>query len=42
MQTGAVLGMALCFGPLLWIAARRMNGLPALERREREGDHAIR
>jgi len=40
--TATLLGAALCFGPFLWIAARRMHGLPALARKERDGDHAIR
>lgn len=38
--TGVLLGAALCFGPLLWIAARSHLGLPALARRERDTDHA--
>lgn len=41
-QTGVILGAALCIGPLLWIAARRMHGLPALARKEPAGDHALR
>ena len=40
--TATLLGAALCFGPFLWIGARRMHGLPALARKERDGDHAIR
>lgn len=35
VQTGMAMGAALFVGPLLWIAARRMHGLPALARRER-------
>lgn len=36
--TGVILATALCVGPLLWIAARRHHGLPALARTELAGD----
>lgn len=35
--TGVILATALCVGPLLWIAARRHHGLPALARTELAG-----
>lgn len=38
---GVTLVSALFIGPLLWIAARRHHGLPALARRERNGGHAL-
>lgn len=37
-QTGVILAAALCIGPLLWIAVRRLHGLPALARKERDDD----
>lgn len=42
VHTGVVLAVALFIGPLVWIAARRLHGLPALAHRKRDGDHAVR
>jgi len=39
---GVILVSALFIGPLMWIAARRHHGLPALARRELNGDHGLR